>query len=570
MKRLLIVLVWSIICLNGAFAQQSIMVQGHLRDDIKITSKGKSNQNQLRSVQSTFTFDDIEFWVGEGEKKAMLVIDWYFGGSQTLVWGYRWNGNACGLDMVMAVANADPRFTFLTHYTGGMGNTIAGFGYDVDKQGSQCLYYDGNTSTPICPVDGVVTTTAYNYDYWTPVDPSDYWRAGWYEGYWSYQVKDDIDGVFAYSGLGASSRMLSDGSVDGWGYQDGWDSWEGTIPRAPYTAAPKSVLGVSLNQSGATVRVGEVLTLTATVTPGDASNKNVSWSSSNESVATVSNGVVTAVGAGSAIITVTTVDGGFTATCDVASVIDATGVSLDKSEVTIPLGEQIELMATVTPDNATNKGVVWSSSNQSVAIIAGGVITATGIGTTTITVTTIDGGFKAKCDVTVIPVAVTGVTLDPETASLQPGETVQLVATVQPANATNQNIAWFYLSDSNAVIVNVDGTVRAIAPGQATITVKTEDGGFVATCIVTVVVRSSSGLNDVMIEELIAYPNPTQNMIWIKGTKANSTIRLYSISGSLLQTYLGQEDETSIDLSGFKAGVYFFNVEGSSLRIIKK
>ncbi|MBR3965573.1 MAG: Ig-like domain-containing protein [Clostridia bacterium] len=166
------------------------------------------------------------------------------------------------------------------------------------------------------------------------------------------------------------------------------------------------VTGVSLNKTTASMTEGESLTLTATVVPENATNKNVTWSSSDTNVATVSaSGVVTAKSVGTATITVKTADGSKTATCVVtvkAKTIAVTGVSLNKTSATMTEGETLTLTATVAPTNATNKNVTWTSSNTSIATVsASGVVTAKSAGTATITVTTADGSKKATCVVTV-------------------------------------------------------------------------------------------------------------------------------------------------------------------------
>ncbi len=312
MKKTLLFMLFIGILINSMFAQQQVFkTQGHPRPELKIS---KTQQNRLRSTleeDKTFTFDDIKFWVGEGNKRAALVIDWYDDKGSTLVWGFKWSGTATGFDMVTAIAKADPRLLFFTHFTGSLGNTIAGFGYDLNNSGGQYLIFEGNTAAPYYPVDGIVTTTAYNYDDWTNGDPADHWKSGWYKGYWSYQVKDAQADDFNYSGLGASSRELQDGSWDGWGYQD-FDnpSWEGVIPRAPYQAAPiphVSVTGLTLNHTTSTLKAGQTLQLSGTIQPANATNQTVVWSSNNNAIATVSeDGLITTISAGSCTITATT------------------------------------------------------------------------------------------------------------------------------------------------------------------------------------------------------------------------------------------------------------------------
>ena len=166
-----------------------------------------------------------------------------------------------------------------------------------------------------------------------------------------------------------------------------------------------AVTGVTLNQTSISLVPGAGEGLKATVTPADATNKKVTWKSSNEAIATVdANGIVRGVAAGTATITVTTEDGGYTATCavEVINIVNATGVTLNKTSTTIAVGASETLTATVTPDNATFKNVTWKSSNEAVATVdASGKVTGVAKGTATITVTTVMGGKTATCTVTV-------------------------------------------------------------------------------------------------------------------------------------------------------------------------
>jgi uncharacterized repeat protein (TIGR02543 family) len=164
------------------------------------------------------------------------------------------------------------------------------------------------------------------------------------------------------------------------------------------------VTGVTLNKDSATLTAGETETLTATVAPDNATNKAVIWSTSDSAVAAVSGGIVTAVAAGTADITVTTADGNFTATCTVtvsAATIPVTSVTLNKSDIYLTVGAQETLTATVLPDNATNQAVTWSTSDSAVATVSGGAVTGVSAGTAVITVKTADGGKTASCTVNV-------------------------------------------------------------------------------------------------------------------------------------------------------------------------
>ena len=164
------------------------------------------------------------------------------------------------------------------------------------------------------------------------------------------------------------------------------------------------VTGLSLSQTSLTLIEGEEAHLTVTVTPADATDPSVVWRSSDASVATVNDGLVKAVAPGTATITVSTPDGLQTASCIVTvnrQAVPVASVSLDKTSLEMTVGDEATLTATVAPADADVKTVSWSSSDEGVATVADGKVTAVGAGSATITVTTTDGGKTATCEVTV-------------------------------------------------------------------------------------------------------------------------------------------------------------------------
>ncbi|CDC64921.1 ig domain protein group 2 domain protein [Bacteroides sp. CAG:770] len=173
--------------------------------------------------------------------------------------------------------------------------------------------------------------------------------------------------------------------------------------------------------------------------------------------------------------------------------VSVTKVGLNKTSTTLIEGETETLVATVMPENATDKSVVWESDNESAATVSQeGPVTAVGEGKATITVKTNDGGFSASCKVTVNKkvIAVTGVKLSAASMTFREGDKGTLTATVEPANATNKNVEW-WTSDLDVVSVistsgGSKGYVEARKAGKATVTVKTEDGEFSASCEITV------------------------------------------------------------------------------------
>lgn len=252
---------------------------------------------------------------------------------------------------------------------------------------------------------------------------------------------------------------------------------------------PIKVSAVVLNSTSLSLIEGETATLSATVTPSNAENKTVHWSTSNSDIATVSNGTVTAVKSGTATITAISDDGGKTATCQVevkSKTIAVESISLDKSTAELTEGEELTLIASVKPDNATNNNVRWISSDETVAKVDNGKVIALKVGITDITVTTEDGEKTAVCKITVKEKVypVESISLNQSTVELKVGEEIMLDAIIKPDNATNKDVEWNSSNESVAIVQ--EGRITAVNSGTAIITVKTEDGGKTATCNVTV------------------------------------------------------------------------------------
>ena len=258
-------------------------------------------------------------------------------------------------------------------------------------------------------------------------------------------------------------------------------------------AANVPVDRVALSPSTLNLKEDETGTLTATVEPSNATNKNVTWESSNTSVATVdATGEVTAIGAGTATITVTTEDGNKTATCAVtvtAATVSVTGVTLSQNEAHLYYNRTpntLTLTATVAPDNATDKTVTWTSSNPSVATVENGVVTALACGTAVITATAADGsGASASCTVTVssylppanpnyrITVEATqGGTVTADPTAAKAGTTVTLTPVPDRGYQVGTVAVTDRFGDPVAVTENADGTYTFTMPnGQVTVTV---------------------------------------------------------------------------------------------------
>ncbi|MBO7487641.1 MAG: Ig-like domain-containing protein, partial [Bacteroidales bacterium] len=245
------------------------------------------------------------------------------------------------------------------------------------------------------------------------------------------------------------------------------------------------VVSITLNKTTMSLDKGNSETLVATVSPDNATDKTVTWRSSDVAIAGVDqNGKVTAVDTGTA--TITAKAGEKESTCVVTvtlPIVPVESITLDKTSVTLEKGEAMALTATVKPDNATDKTVVWSSSDAAVAKVdQSGIVTAVSEGTATIMAKA--GEKEATCAVTVtIPIIpVESITLDRLSVTIEEGQTTTLVATVVPDDATDKTILW---NSSNIDIVTVDnGLVTSVSEGTATVTATAGDKS--ASCTVTV------------------------------------------------------------------------------------
>ena len=265
---------------------------------------------------------------------------------------------------------------------------------------------------------------------------------------------------------------------------------------------PIRATSIALNHDELTLYAGEKATLTATVMPGNATDKSVSWASSDEKVVKVSQkGELTAVGTGRAQVTATTRDGSkLTAVCNVTVSARAESLTFDIEEKTIGIGETFMLVPVVKPEGASPR-LTWKSSDPAVAYVDGnGRVEGFETGTSDITATTTDGSnLTATCRVTVIRY-VSSIGLSESEMTLFAGETKKLTATVNPTDATNRKLAW--TSTDEAVATVEDGTVTARGNGTASIVATSTDGSNIqAICHVTVTTPVGSiALSETQIE----------------------------------------------------------------------
>ncbi|MGN1372722.1 MAG: Ig-like domain-containing protein, partial [Candidatus Coproplasma sp.] len=249
---------------------------------------------------------------------------------------------------------------------------------------------------------------------------------------------------------------------------------------------PIAVESVTLDKDSASLKVGETDTLTATVSPVDADNKNIVWTSSDSTIATVVNGVVTAKKAGTVTITATSAadSNKYDSCVYTISNVAPTSIELNRTTATIALSDTLQLTANVLPSNTTIKTVTWSSSNTAVATVdENGNVTPVSTGSTTITATsTVDANVKATCALTIKSTIVkaTGISLNYSNGELKVDETLQLTATITPDSADDKSVTWT-TSNASIATVSASGLVTAVGEGSVTITAISNSNDSVST-----------------------------------------------------------------------------------------
>ncbi len=287
--------------------------------------------------------------------------------------------------------------------------------------------------------------------------------------------------VWVLTGDSRITQLKNKGTVDTNGYTLYVDG-------EPYARAE----ALTLNKTKLTLELWEHFVFKPIFTPENTFDQSVTWLSYDPSIVKIDEwGNAQARSLGTTTIRAKSKDGGLVAKCKVKVIphqVYVTGVSLDKSTVTLEEGDALALTAAVKPDNATNKTVTWLSYDTSIATVdKTGKVTAVAPGTTTVRAKTKDGGYTAKCKVKVIPrqIPVTGLTLDKASATLKAGGSITLTASVKPDDATNKTVTWLSY-DTSIATVDKTGKVTAVAPGTTNIRAKTKDGGFTAKCKIKV------------------------------------------------------------------------------------
>lgn len=359
------------------------------------------------------------------------------------------------------------------------------------------------------------------------------------------------------------------------------------------TVIPTKVQSIDLNRYSAQIKVQEGFQLLATIQPATATDKTLIWTSSNPLTVSVDDeGNVLGLALGVSMITCKATDGsGVMKECRVEVTVTSTqGISVSADGPTnLKATETVQLTAKVLPETATDKSVRWQSANPDIAKVDGeGMVTAVSVGSVEITATN-SGGQSASITITVEPTQVSRVTLDHSSVSMKATESLTLMASVKPETATDKRLEWSVDKESVAT-VNQNGTVKAVSPGVAVITVKAKDGsGAAAECIVTVnpmevqrITINAQGPTTLKAAETVlltatVLPETAtdKTVVWsssaptVAGINENGLVTAYSVGEAVIQatSSSGLSDRITIKVMPTKVMSITLNHQSLTMRV---
>ena len=326
---------------------------------------------------------------------------------------------------------------------------------------------------------------------------------------------------------------------------------DGGIMATCLVTVERVATAVRLDANKLNLNVGDYYYFETTITPADSTDTTLVWETSDKSIAVISNkGKVTAKKAGVAIILAKTKSGS-TAYCTVTVQQGVTSLTLSSHEETMKEEEELELIATLKPKNATVQDVKWKSSNNGVATVDNrGRVVAKKEGVTIITCTSVDGGYADYCAIIVEPkdIEITELILNPESIRLGVGKTAKLEATIKPEEATNKTLEWSS-SDPDIVTVDKKGRIRGISIGEAVVTCRATDGsGAEAYCEVEVCYEIKEILlNYEYLELIVGHSETLQATI----VPANAT---YGVTWETEDDTIAVVNKQTGRVTGIKAG----------------
>lgn len=506
MRKLLSLFLFTCLVAIGLQAQQTVWVQGVPRQ-IPATAK-----LQTRSTSVSLDASKIKYYVGEGSKTSVLVIRWNDGkGAENLVWGYKWEDETEGTGeaMLRAIAKTDPRFYMLVYAETQYKAAIGGFGFDLN--GNRTIALNKGAEEIKADEEGLIHTSQYDFDDYTAADATDHWCSGWKtNGYWSYYTADNLTEEPGYSGVGAGSRILTDGSLDLWSFASFSGSDEAEINY--YFYVPTLETGVYLPDE-ITLPISDNGVLPVILGCNGEAVGTMLWTiqnsegtSDNTIIKTIRstkdafNGAVTFAGnkTGDAYVYFRTkigsnADYSQSNRCKIsvsAPEKPLTKIAFQQEEIESGIKQTVENPLAFTPSNASYTAVTYTSSNKEVASVstAGKITTTATEGETVITATSVynanvTASFKltVKCQIPVekIEVGENGV------IEMEFKDIYCPVPVITPSDADYTDVT-YQIADPN-IASFYQANIIAHQVGETTMTVTAKDGKGATTSVKLIV-----------------------------------------------------------------------------------
>ena len=506
MRKLLSLLgLMCFVCI-GLQAQQTMFVQGVPR---QVSTLPKA----LKSTGISIDASKIKYYVGEGSKTSVLVIRWNDGrGAENLVWGYKWEdaAKATGDAMLRAIAKADPRFYMLVYGDTQYGSAIGGFGFDLN--GNRNIGLKKGDEEKKADEEGLIHTSAYDFDDYTAIDATDHWASGWYSGYWSYYTAGNLTEEPDYSSVGASSRILTDGSLDLWSFS----SFSGSGEAAEinyYFYVPTPETGIYLpdeitfpiSDGGVLPTIlgcnGETAGTMLWTIQDKESQKDNTIIKTIRSTKDAFNGAVTFAGnkTGDAYVYFKTKIGNSvnyfqSNTCKItvtAPEKPITKIAFQQAEMESGIKQTVENPLTLTPSNATYTALTYTSSNKEVASVstAGKITTTATEGEAIITASSVydenvTASFKltVKCQKAVEKIELGG---ENKVIEIEFKDIYCPVPVITPADADYTDVTYQIADPDIASFYQANIIAKKV--GETTMTVTAKDGKGASTTVKLIV-----------------------------------------------------------------------------------
>lgn len=506
MRKLLSLLgLMCFVCI-GLQAQQTMFVQG-------VPRQVSTLPKVLKSTGISIDASKIKYYVGEGSKTSVLVIRWNDGrGAENLVWGYKWEdaAKATGDAMLRAIAKADPRFYMLVYGDTQYGSAIGGFGFDLN--GNRNIGLKKGDEEKKADEEGLVHTSAYDFDDYTAIDATDHWASGWYSGYWSYYTAGNLTEEPDYSGVGASTRVLTDGSLDLWSFSSFSGSGEAAeVNYYFYVPTPETgiylpdEITLPISDSGVLPTIlgcnGEAAGTMLWTIQDKESQKDNTIIKTIRSTKDAFNGAVTFAGnkTGDAYVYFRTKIGNSTNyfqsnTCKItitAPESPITKIAFQQAEMESGIKQTVENPLTLTPSNATYTALTYTSSNKEVASVSttGKITTTATEGETIITATSVydenvTASFKltVKCQKAVEKIELGG---ENKVIEIEFKDIYCPVPVITPADADYTDVTYQIADPDIASFYQANIIAHKI--GETTMTVTAKDGKGASTTVKLIV-----------------------------------------------------------------------------------